>query len=61
MTLDAGIVRGDWIKAGWIDDVYARWMRNVLSTWPMAAFAPHVPFRDSLTFDIVIDGMAAIA
>ena len=61
MALDAGVAGLNVIHVRWVQNVNARWMRYVLASGAVAAFAAHVPFRDLLGVDVVADRMAAIA
>src|SRR5215831_17460423 len=61
MTLNAGVIRGDKIEFGWIDDIQPRGIRGVLASGPVATLTSDIPFFDRFRPDIVVDGMTTIA
>jgi hypothetical protein len=61
MALDAGIVGGDVIHLGWIQNVGARRVSDMLAAGTVAVFTADIPFRDLLGVDVIVDGMAAVA
>src|SRR5689334_1175985 len=61
MALDADVVRLDVVQASGIDDVRARGFGGVLGARPVALLTAYVPFGDTLRFDVVVYGVAAVA
>ena len=61
MALDAGVVRGYVIHLGWIQDIGARRVRDMLAAGSVAAFAANIPLCDLLGVNVIVDGMAAVA
>ena len=58
VTLNAGVVSCISVHLGWIENVLASWMRDVLITGSVAAFAANIPLCNPLCVNAVADRMA---
>src|SRR5690348_11325576 len=61
VALHAHIDAADGIQPRRIDDGASRGTSDVVAPRSMAPLASHVPFRDGLVLDVVVDGMASVA
>src|SRR6266851_6973306 len=60
MALNAGVVGAHVVELARIYDVLAGWMRDVITTRTVTAFAPYVLLRRGLRVRVVVHRMAAI-
>src|SRR5262245_39906243 len=61
MTLNTSVICTNEIQFSGVHYVRSTWIRGMLTAWSMASLTAHVPFLDGFCFDVVVDGMAAIA
>jgi hypothetical protein len=61
MALDACVVGGYIIHLGWIQNIGACRVCDMLAAGAVATFAANIPLCDLPGVDVVVDGMAAVA
>ena len=61
MALNAGVGCVNVIEARRIHDIRRRWLLHVIAAGAVTLFAAHVPFRNRLGLNVVVDGMTAVA
>src|ERR1700737_3305647 len=60
MALDAGVAGLNIIHSRWIQNIYTRWMLDVLASRTVAFLAPNVPLRHLFGVDVIANRMATI-